>query len=105
MKQSILFSVALGCILAHPLVAQANSPEVDQILNEVNQLDQQADQLIRQTQPEAQKYQAYLNNLYQQCLAGNRNACTEHGNRMQEQQRRLDYTRERQEEFYRNRMN
>lgn len=105
MKHSILFSVALGCILAHPLVAQANSSEVNEILNEVNRLDQEANQLILRTQPEAQKYQAYLNSLYQQCLAGDRHACTEHSNRMQQQQQWLDYLKNRQDEFYRNRRN
>jgi ElaB/YqjD/DUF883 family membrane-anchored ribosome-binding protein len=105
MKQSILFSIALGCVLAHPIMAKANSSEVDQILNDVNRLDQEADRLIQQSQPEAQRYQAYLNNLYWQCMRGNRSACAEHGQRMKEQQRWLDYLKERQDEFYRNRTN
>jgi hypothetical protein len=49
MKQSILFSVALECMLAH--------------------LDREADQFIRQSQPKAQGYQEYLNNLYQPCVS------------------------------------
>jgi ElaB/YqjD/DUF883 family membrane-anchored ribosome-binding protein len=104
MKQTILFSVALGCILAHPLMAQANS-SVDQILREVNQLDQEANQLIQQSRPAAQNYQNYVNNLYRQCMAGNRNACAEHGNQMQQQSRYLDHVKQQQDEFYRNRRN
>jgi hypothetical protein len=105
MKQSILFSIALGCVLARFIMTKANSSEVNQVLDQVNQRDQEADQLIQQSQPEAQRYQAYLNNLYQQCMQGNRGACAEHGQRMKERQGCLEHIRESQQEFYCNRTN
>jgi ElaB/YqjD/DUF883 family membrane-anchored ribosome-binding protein len=104
MKQAILFSVSLGCLLTYPLMAKANS-SVDQILQEVNQLDQEANQLIQRSRPAAQNYQNYVNNLYRQCMGGNRNACAEHGNQMQQQSRHLDHVKQQQDEFYRNRKN
>ena len=84
------FVLGISSLFATVAKAQTSSPGVNSILGETNDVIQQVTPGIQQLEREGQRYQNYLNQLFNQCMAGNRAACNEHDRRMKAQNRHLD---------------
>lgn len=92
MLRQIIFAslLTIGSTLAlvNSVKSQTSSSEVNSALNETNRIIKKAnDYNDNVAVPEGQRYQRYLNELYQSCLSGDSTACTQYQSKMRSQQR------------------
>lgn len=83
--------------------AQTTDPYVNQLLNETNGAIKEAEDFLNEVViPEGQQYQAYLQQLYYNCSAGNMAACNEYNIRMERQRIHMDNIKRQMEQYHQN---
>jgi len=106
--RQFLLSCAIGLGSAFSFIpaihAQTTNPAVNQLLGETNQFIDQTNQFIQnEVEPEARRYQNYLQQLYYACAQGYAPACQEYSIRMQNQQRYREHLTQQYETWIENR--
>lgn len=99
-----LVSIGSALTLVNPTIAQTSSAEVNQLLNQTNQVIKDANNYNKNVAiPAGQRYQNYLNQLYQSCLNGNSSACQQYQSRTQKQIRWQNHLNRQYETWAKNR--